>query len=190
EVLLNTIEVSRWELTLGSTVNNCCIEEDALSQLLDNDPGIEVIKDLIFEFRASAVMSALKMTCRFIKTNIGSEKFDRLLRDFCSVNESEIFGYSNAERFSRYLQQINLPIPNLDDMLRFEIASLNTTMDGIKRFVDFSYNPFPVFASLANYQRPNIPLEPGPTYRLEIVPDEDFKQENSNLSKINTIYHD
>lgn len=186
---LNTVKVSDWEFILGSIVNSCNGEEDELSLLLKKDSGIEVIKDLIFEFRASAVVSALKMTCRFIKMNIGTERFNRFLRDFCSVNESEIFIYSNAERFSLYLKSINLTIPNWKDILEFEIALINTKVDGIKRFVDFNYDPFPVFESLADYKRPNISEQSNSIYRIEITPDLSFDKENSDLLKIHSVFH-
>jgi hypothetical protein len=49
--------------------------------------------------------------------------------------------------------------------------------------------PFLLFESLALCQKTQIVKGLGATYRLEIIPEEDFKPSSNGLLKINTVYH-
>ncbi|HEY9046010.1 MAG TPA: hypothetical protein VIN08_08940, partial [Ohtaekwangia sp.] len=162
-------------------------EEHSQTSLLLQDKGIEVIKDLVFEFRASAILSTLKMTCRLIKLSVGSEKFNAMLRYYCSVNPSELFIFANAERFAEYISTLDLQIPHLETLLEFELASSYTRMDGQMRTVHFYCDPFILIESLVNYKKPELP-EAQAVYAVDIQPDEVY-QSGKSFMQYNSVFH-
>jgi uncharacterized protein len=182
------INPEEWEKTLGCILNGIEDEPTDLRNELMADEGIDIIKTLIFEFRASSVVSALKMTTRLIKLHIGSEKFNQLLKNFCTTNESELSGIANAMRFADYIQSIKPEVPFLEDILAFELNAIRTNVDGIERTVDFYYDPYPLFEDLINYRRPESRLNEGTIYRVQIKPDNINKDEKGAL-QYNSVLH-
>jgi len=182
----NTTTSAEWEYILGSVVNNHS-EEHVLTTFLQQDKGTEIIKDLIFEFRASAIVSALKMSSRLIRLTLGHEKFNAMLRHYCASNPSELFIFASGERFARYISALSLDIPHLQTLLEFELASGYTRMDGQPRTVNFDCDPFILFESLLNYKKPELPPAQA-IYAVDIEPD-DLHQKDKSLMQYNTVFH-
>jgi uncharacterized protein len=183
----NTVTSELWEYSLGSVVNDHA-EENIVTSSLKNDKGTEIIQDLVFEFRASAILSTLKMTCRLIKLSLGSNRFNELLRRYCAAHPSELFIFATAERFARYLTEQKLVIPHLDTLLEFELASSYTSMDGKTRTVNFECDPFILIESLVNYKKPELPEHTEAIYAVEIQPD-DVYQKNKSFMQYNSVFH-
>jgi uncharacterized protein len=183
----NTITPQHWEYTLGSILNNHP-EENELTKTLVSDAGTRIIQDLVFEFRASAILGSLKMTCRLIKLSIGSKNFDALLREYCATHPSDLFIFASAERFAKYLSTLNLKIPHLKTLLEFELASSYTYIDGKTRTVNFNCDPFILIESLVNYRKPVLANRVEAIYAVDIQPD-DVYQKSKPLMQYNTVLH-
>ena len=106
---------------------------------------MKIINELIFHFRASAIVSSLKMTTRLLKLSLGEEKFNADLSDFFAKSDSHLFPYATAKQFAEYLVEKDYKIKYLYGVLDFEMAAMTTAIDDTTRKVEFDFNPLPVF---------------------------------------------
>ena len=173
-----------WEEALGSYVTRQRIDIDStLNLLLEKDEGTAIIRDLIDKFRASLVVSSLKLTSRYLMLVFGEEKFNGLLLGFWKNHPPQLFASDNGIVFADYLlSQTNLVKDTfLKDLIHYEKISLLTYLDGKARDVEISFNPYEVIPPLAEGKVPeNITTG---KYHLSITPDEGY-EENVSL-----VYH-
>lgn len=177
-----------WEFALGNIANSGADEDIPLQHELLQDPGIAIIRNLIFEFRASMLISGLKMTCRLVKLQIGTKRFHQLLKNYCATHESEIFGYASALRFARFLEEQQLDIPYLQGMLDFELAAAQTFIDGKTRTLHLSFDPFLLLDNLVQWQAPPPPSSSAVQYQVEIHPDASITDKDA-LLRFNAVAH-
>ena len=111
------------------------------------------------------------------------------MRDFCAENESELFVYSNGERFAGYLETTGLSIRYWKDLVMYELALAQTQMDGISRVVDFHFDPYPVLECLENYMRPEIASTPGMLYSITISQDEANEDRPTAAAGYKPVFH-
>ena len=176
------------EFALGNIANSGADEDIPLQHELLQDPGIAIIRNLIFEFRASMLISGLKMTCRLVKLQIGTKRFHQLLKNYCATHESEIFGYASALRFARFLEEQQLDIPYLQGMLDFELAAAQTFIDGKTRTLHLSFDPFLLLDNLVQWQAPPPPSSSAVQYQVEIHPDASITDKDA-LLRFNAVAH-
>jgi len=184
----NSLIPEVWEYALGSVANSSGDESMPLQRELLQDKGAAIIRDLIFEFRASMIVSSLKMTCRLIKLDIGSHRFNQLLRDYCSTNESELFGYANALRFAKFLEEQQLNIACLQGLLDFELTAAQTCIDGRTRTISLPFDPYPLLNDLVQWQNPQPSLSATTLYQVEIHPDAPVGNKDA-LIRFNAVVH-
>lgn len=158
-----------WESALGALAVGRQAE-GIIGRELAADPGVGVIHRLIGEFRASMVVGVLRLTSRYLMLSLGPDIFRALLQDFWSRHPPRPYASMEAEAFAAYLTRLDLQLPQLATVLRFERAVLATLLDGQSRIVAFDFDPFPLFRALTEGRLPDEPGSVG-NYEIEITPD-------------------
>jgi uncharacterized protein (UPF0276 family) len=153
-----------WERALGSLVIGRA-PDDEVTRELATDPGVAVINHLACEFRASMIVSVLRLTSRLLMLALGPDIFRSILEEFWSKTTPQLFASSEAESFARYLEALDLKLPQLNKVLEFERSVIATLMDDAPRVVAFDFDPLPLLRGLAKGQ---LTKETGRLGRFEI----------------------
>lgn len=159
---------AEWENTLGSLVLKLPVEGPLATQMVA-DPGVPVIRHLIEEFRGSVLFRTLKFTCRLLLLHLGDAEFQRLLNRFWRETTPELFGSDEAFQFAEIVREENFDIAGLDGVLAFELATINTLLDGETRVVRFAFDPLPVLRALGESRKPNFWVDKD--FEMEITAD-------------------
>lgn len=159
-----------WEDALGALVVGRP-PATALGRELAADPGIEVVRYLIGEFRASMVVSALKLTSRLLMLTIGPDAFRDLLAAYAREAPPAPFAAEEAEGFAAHLVQRLPEVPHLGEILAFERAVLATLLDGEVRTVPISVDPLPFLRALADGRLPDPEMVFPGNFELEVTPE-------------------
>src|SRR5262249_20424090 len=101
-----------WENALGALVIGRPPSDEASRQLAA-DPGIAVVNRLAREFRASMIVSVLRLTSRLLMLALGPDIFRSILEDFWSNTPPQLFASSEAEAFAAYLEARDVRVPQL-----------------------------------------------------------------------------
>jgi len=163
------VGVGEWESTLGALVIGRS-PETPLAKELAEDPGVELTRKLIHEFRASMVVGVYRLSCRLMMLALSPEIFRAILEDFWAQEPPRQYALSEAEAFISYLKAKNLRLPQLGKLLEFEKATIDTLLDGQPRVVKFSSDPFPLLRSLAEGRLPVMIPQEG-DYEIELKPE-------------------
>jgi uncharacterized protein (UPF0276 family) len=153
-----------WEGALGSLIIGRPPADKASHQLAA-DPGVAIVNRLAREFRASMIVSVLRLTSRLMMLALGPDIFRSILEDFWSKTPPQQFAASEAEAFATYLEALGVNVPHLADVLQFERAVLATLMDDQPRVIAFEFDPLPLLRGLAEGR---LPKETGQLGRFEI----------------------
>jgi uncharacterized protein len=158
---------ARWEVALGNVVVGRDPSND-LERELDGDPGVQLVRGLVKEFRGSMVVAVYRLTSRLLMLALGPDIFRALLEDFWRTAPPQQFAGTESDAFADYLLERGLRLPQFESILAFERAALNTLRDGETRVVRFSVPPLPMLRALADGQLLEEPGEPG-EYEIEIT---------------------
>src|SRR5690606_13362451 len=142
------------------------------SELVDElaaDPGLEIIRRLIAEFRASMLVSAVRLTSRLLMLALGPDGFRAILQDYWQKYPPTAVAASEALTFLDYLAAVGLQVPRLHEIVAYEKAAIQTILDGQARVVRFGVDPLPMLRALAEGRLTDIPGAPG-EYEIEITP--------------------
>lgn len=157
-----------WERTLAALVTGQAAE-GSFAEDLQADPALDIYRDLLGEFRASMVVSALKLTSRLLLLTLGRDGFKGLLEEYWNRRPPELFASTEAAHFAGYLATLDLDVPHLDDVLAFERAVLAALVDGENQVVPFGHDPLMVLNALARQELPAA-ANPG-DFEVEVTPD-------------------
>ena len=158
-----------WEETLGALVVGRPVT-GSLAEELSADPGVSLLRDLVFELRASALASTLKLTCRLLLLRLGEEGFRSLLADYADQVTPHAFASDEAEAFGRFLNAADVDVPHLREVLAFELSVVATLIDGIPRSTRFEFEPISLLRALGEGRLPG-PVAPG-LFEIEVTGDE------------------
>ncbi len=178
--------IDEWEETLGALAIGK--NQPASIGSMQVEPGVEIIRKLVNEFRASMLVSIFKLTSRFIMLSMGVEVFKTLLQEFWREYPPQQYGSEEALHFAEFLRKINLRFPNLYSLLDFEEATLRTLLDSETRIVTFDHDPFPLLRSLAAGRLDTLERQAG-VYEIEITADQSDDEMWRLLSRPNTSGH-
>ncbi len=161
---------AEWEAVLGALAIEAEPPASDLVDELAGDPGLEIIRRLIAEFRASMLVSAVRLTSRLLMLALGPDVFRAILQDYWQKNPPRAFAASEALTFLDYLAAVGLQVPRLHEIVAYERAAIETILDGRARVVHFGVDPLPMLRALAEGRLTDIPGAPG-EYEIEITPD-------------------
>jgi uncharacterized protein (UPF0276 family) len=163
------ISPAEWERALGGLVIGRA-PSTALGEELANDPGVPLVQGLVKEFRASMVVAVFRLTSRLLMLALGPDIFRALLEDFWSKTPPHQYAGTEADAFGEYLAALPLRLPQLQSILAFERAALETMRDGASRVVRFNVDPLPMLRALVDGILLENPGTPG-DYEVELTAD-------------------
>jgi uncharacterized protein (UPF0276 family) len=142
-----------WEDTLGALV----IDRHGVGELareIAADPGLQIFRHLIGEFRASTVIGTLPFSGRLLLLALGPGRFADVLADFWRAAPPQAFGSREARAFARYLSALDLGIPLLDQLLAYDVAVVAALTENASQQVRFCHDPRLVLACVADHRMP------------------------------------
>jgi uncharacterized protein len=131
---------------------------------LGNDPGIDVLRFLVTEFRAGMLARVLKLATRLLLLHLGEAGVRKLFQEFFATRPPELFAAAEAEAFADYLSGLDLEVPHLDSVIRFELTLQRASAQGGSATIEFQGDPEDILANLARGVRP-----PPPTLKVQSV---------------------
>jgi uncharacterized protein (UPF0276 family) len=126
---------------------------------LRGDPGIEMLRFLVAEFRAGMIARALKLTTRLLLIHFGEAAVRQICTDFFSTRPPEMFALAEAAAFADYLSGLDLDVPHLRSVVSFELAVQHAAARGDSAVIAFDGDPQDVLTSLAQGLRPPPPTQ-------------------------------
>ena len=165
-----------WEAALTELLTGQPLVEgwDRATELRDQlrpEPGVPLVQDLVFSFRASMVVQVLRLSARLLLASVGPAVFRRMLQDTFAHHPPQMYATLEAQAFAQQVQQRDWRVPHLAELLRYELALTQTLVDGQARVVDFPFEPMPLLRALAEGRLPDEPPQPG-HFEIELLPDE------------------
>jgi hypothetical protein len=111
----------------------------------------------------------------------------RLLEGHWAGSPPEPFAATEALAFGRFVASQDEQIDMLDDVLAFELAVLETLLDGVDRVVPFSHDPLGVLRPLAEGKLPTDPA--GGAFEIEVTGENviDLSQPNSGVEVLGLV---
>lgn len=158
---------AEWERALGALVTG----QKAVGPLAEDlaqDEGITIINKLISEFRASMIVTILRLTSRLLMLSVGHEILRLILQDFWNHYPPQQFAAREAENFADFLFTKDLKVPQVLKVLEFERNVLRTLLDGQPRVTEFEFDPLPLFRALAEGRLPDVSGRSG-QYEIEVT---------------------
>jgi uncharacterized protein (UPF0276 family) len=140
-----------------------------VQRALADDPGIEVLRRLVWNFRSGVLVETLGLTCRLLLLHGGDPLIRGLFDEFFLASPPELFASVEAEAFAAFLEWKRPDIPYLDEVLGFEWAAIRATLQEEPQIVPFRYEPGSLLEPLS---RGKLPATPTPGhFEVEVTPD-------------------
>jgi uncharacterized protein (UPF0276 family) len=140
-----------------------------VAQALATDPGVAVLRRLVWNFRSGVLVDTLGLTCRLLLLH-GGEPFVRaLFDDFFASAPPELFATVEAEAFCAFLEEKRPDIPFLEEVMGFERAAFRAVLLGESQFVPFRFEPSSLLEPLSRGLFPEAPV--AGNYEVEVTPD-------------------
>lgn len=171
KIELNTFDIANvkplvWENALGSLVIGK-EPRGLLASLLATDPGVSIMRKLVWNFRAGMIVETLKLTCRLLMLSKGDEFFQQLLNNFFSIYSPEIFASAEAEAFAAYLETSELDVQYLSEVMSFELAAIHSLIEEKEQTINLCYDPTLLLQPLTQGYLPNE--VPRGKYQVKVV---------------------
>lgn len=158
---------SEWEYALASLVLDP-LSKQASGLHLEQDKGVQVLRELVTSVRAGTIVESLTLTYRLIVLSVGESRFLEMLGEFWGSTPPEPFPAHESLKFSDYLRTQSLNIPHLDEVLAFELASHQVAMQGEEKAVRFTCDPMPLLTALGEGRLPDAVAEG--EFELTVIP--------------------
>jgi uncharacterized protein (UPF0276 family) len=163
------IEVGAWESALGGLAIGH-MPEGVVAMELQSDKGVELMRGLIHEFRASMVVGVYRLSCRLMMLVLTPDVFRAILEDFWQHHPPRQYAAAEAESFMEYLRGKNVQWPQLAKVMEFERAAMEVLLSGEPQVVKFTADPFPMLRALAEGRLPEVIPQEG-DYEIELKQD-------------------
>lgn len=134
------------------------------------DPGVEVLRRLVWNFRSGVLVETLGLTCRLLLLHGGDPFIRELLDGFFASAPPELFASVEAEGFAAYLERRRPDVPFLEEVLGFERAAIRAALEGRPQLVPFGFEPMSLLEPLSRGRLPESPT-PG-RFEVEVTPDD------------------
>jgi uncharacterized protein len=156
---LDAPRVAEWEETLARAILRRP-PTTATGRWLASHPAMSLYSELLEEFRASMVGTALGLTTRLLLLHLGKEGFDRLLAAFWRRRPPDMSASAEALGFGAFLCAERLDIPLLHEILSFEIGVVRAIVEERPQRVRVDCD---IRLAISDLVARRIPARPGPT---------------------------
>lgn len=163
-------EAALTSLVTGQPVQPGDVDTAAMRVSLADEPGVPLVQDLVFSFRASMVVQVLRLSARLLLCSVGPEVFRQMLRDTFEHHAPRLYATLEAQAFADQVAARGWRVPFLADMLRYELALTQTLIDGQPRVVEFAFEPMPLLRALTDGRLPAEVPQVG-RFEIELLPE-------------------
>jgi hypothetical protein len=122
------------------------------------------------EFRASMIASNVRRTTRLLMLALGHDVFRMILAEYRDRVTPKMFASTEARTFAHFIQELGVGVPQLAEVVEFELAVLETLLDARTRLVRFQFDPLPMLLALGDGRLPDEPGRVG-QFEIEITPE-------------------
>ncbi|WP_225804006.1 DUF692 family multinuclear iron-containing protein [Streptomyces sp. NK15101] len=157
-----------WELALGGLAVGLD-PGTPLAQELVTDPAIGLLRDLVAEFRGSALTGTLRYTMRLLFLALGPAGTGELLRDYTRSCPPRLFASEEAFAFADHLLEVRPRVPWLTDVVQLDLGLLSARLDGSPCIVGLRTDPTALLTDLGAGRLPVAP--PRGHFRVRLVDD-------------------
>lgn len=178
---------AEWERAVG-TLTLGRPQKSPLEEFLKQDPGIEILRQLVFRVRIGTLVDTLPLTYRLLVLSLGEQRFDELVGNFFAASAPLPFALDESERFIAYLTTHAVDVRDVEEVARFELAVILTALDGQLRHARFGCDPTPLLSALENGRLPTPPPRKG-EYELAIHPLDSVSDGTSQRPTIKPFRH-
>jgi hypothetical protein len=151
--------VAEWERALAEGILRRAPTTE-LGAALAADPAISLYAELLGEFRASMVGTALGLTTRLLLIHLGEKGMRDVLSCFWHRVPPEMSAGAEAIRFGEFLLAVGSAVPLLTEILSFEMAAVWAVMKNESQRVRLDCDIRLAIADLVEWR---CPARPGPT---------------------------
>jgi uncharacterized protein (UPF0276 family) len=137
--------------------------------LLADDPGVSVLRQLVWNFRSGVLVETLGLTCRLLLLHGGDPFVRDLFDEFFASAPPQLFASVEAEAFGAYLERRQPDVPYLPEVLGFDLAAIRAVLAGESQLVPFRCDPASLLEPLARGRLPTSPV-PG-RFEVEVTPE-------------------
>ena len=116
------------------------------------------------------IVGVLRLTSRLLMLALGTDAFRTILASYWLATPPQMYASLEAEAFAHHLEQLDLRVPHLTEVLRFEQAVTATLVDGQTRVVAFEFEPLPLLRALAEGRLLDEPPQAG-QFEIELTAD-------------------
>jgi uncharacterized protein (UPF0276 family) len=155
-----------WEDGLGALVVGRPSESPAYAALA-GDPGVDILRRLVWNFRSGALVDALPFTSKLLLIH-GEPLTRELLDGFFAASPPELFASNEAEAFGAYLDTRRPDVPYLEEVLAFDLAAIRAKLLGKPQLIPFRHEPRSVLDPIAQGRLPESPQLGN--YEVEVTP--------------------
>jgi len=142
---LNPLEVPsqrEWEVILGNLALGKKENNSFLANQLTKDKGLEVVKDIVFEFRASSITSILNKTMKYLILSKGKKDLVNILNRYFSSTKPNVFPLVTSLNFIDFLISNEVDNDIFKSLLDFEkhtlLSAMNMKTEPLVFHFDFS----------------------------------------------------
>lgn len=164
---VDEIDPAVWENTLAALAVGRAVPGELAARLQD-DPGLAIMRKLIWNFRAGDIAGLLPLTTRALLRHLGEEGTRALLdRTFAAV-PPELFPTEEVLACAEWLANQDIAVPFLAEALSYDRAVVLARAFGESSVVELPAEPEAFLGALAAGRRPEV--AEGPSYQVEITP--------------------
>jgi uncharacterized protein len=140
-------------------------EEKKILRQLKRDPAIKLMNNMIFDVRASSIVTNMLFTSKLLLIHLGVDGFINLLKKFFREFTPSLSENIESKNFHKFLQDYKR-IELLEETLSIDMAMLHYVVNRTPQRLVMSKNPSVLMESLLNYKLPS-PAQDG-AFVLEI----------------------
>jgi uncharacterized protein (UPF0276 family) len=132
----------------------------AIGRALAEDPAVSLYSELLEEFRASMLGTALGLTTRLLLLHLGEEGTRALFSSFWRRVPPEMSAAAEALRFAEFVCEDPPAVALLVEILSFETAAVRALMEHVPQRVHLDCD---IRMAIQDLVERRIPARPGPT---------------------------
>ncbi|MET9605276.1 DUF692 family multinuclear iron-containing protein [Streptomyces sp. NPDC006512] len=164
----DTISPQEWEHTLGSLAIGRDLDTP-LARDLAADPALPLLRELIGEFRGSALAGALRYTLRLLLLTLGEPGTRELLGGFMRTHPPQPFASQEACAFADHLRRVRPSVRWLSDVLQLDLGLVRARLDGRPCTVTLGTDPMALLTDLGAGRLPASPRRA--SFQVQLVDD-------------------